>query len=674
MNKFLFALLGSMFLSIAGVNNGLMAGSEKREPKLATSNSILSPDAINAMVNDYCVMCHSNAARTGNLTLESFDAAHIVQNAEIAESMIRKLNAGMMPPAFAPQPQKHERKALISSLEGHIDEAWASAPNPGRRSFQRLNRAEYARTVRDLLAVELDVTAFLPPDTMSHSFDNIADVQNMSATLMEGYLRAADQTSRAALGERNADAREITYKLPRIASQMKHVKGAPVGTRGGISVVHNFPADGDYIFKAQLHGTPTGLLFGNTVEGEQLEFSISGERKAMLDIDPFLSESSENGLILETESVFIKAGPQRVSAAFIERWIGPVDDLVAPIEHTLADTTIGKAYGLTTLPHLRFFSINGPHTVTGVSDTLSRRKVFSCRPTSAADELPCAIEIITRLATQAYRRPLSDSDVEGVMSFYRTGRDQGDFESGIRTSIQAILANPQFVFRLERPADVGAGQNYSVSDFDLASRLSFFLWSSPPDEELLQLAGRGQLSDPLVLDAAVKRMLEDSRSEALATRFAFQWLRLQDLDKLDPDYLLYPQYDQKLAIALQRETELFFDNLVREDRSVLELLTANYTFVNERLAQHYRIPNVTGTDFRHVLLDGINSQRRGVLGHGSILTLTSIANRTSPVQRGKWILEVLIGTPPPPPPPLPPPPLSSKLISSSGPWSRFWVT
>ena len=328
MKRFTFALLGGVlvYVSVAAQGPARAAGpasAEEPEGKPATSASTLSPDAMSTMLNDYCVMCHSDAAMTGNLTLESFDATHVEQNAEVAEKMVRKLNAGMMPPAFAPQPEEHERAALTSSLEVRIDEAWAKEPNPGRRSFQRLNRAEYARAVKDLLAVDVDVTVFLPPDTISHSFDNVADVQSMSATLMEGYLRAADQTSRSAVGEPNADAREVTFKLPRIASQMNHVEGAPVGTRGGISVVHNFPADGEYIFKAQLHGTPTGLLFGMTVEGEQLEFSVNGVRMALLDIDPFMSESSEKGLILETEPVFIKAGPQRVSAAFIEKWTGP---------------------------------------------------------------------------------------------------------------------------------------------------------------------------------------------------------------------------------------------------------------------------------------------------------------------------------------------------------------
>jgi len=354
-------------------------------------------------------------------------------------------------------------------------------------------------------------------------------------------------------------------------------------------------------------------------------------------------------MVLTTEPVSVKAGPRRVTAAFIQRFAGPVDDLMAPIAHTLADTTIGRAHGVTTAPHLRFFSINGPHRVTGVSETPSRRRIFVCRPTAPDEELPCARRIVSRLATQAYRRPVSESDVEGLMSFYHAGRDEGDFEHGIRTSIQAILASPQFLFRLESNRTREAGAVYRLSDVELASRLSFFLWSTGPDEELLTLAAEGALSDPDTLAAQVTRMLDDPRSEALAARFASQWLRLQDLERLHPVYQHYPNYDDRLSKALKRETELFFDYLIREDRSALEILTADYTFANERVADHYGIPNVTGDRFRRVSYP--NENRRGVLGHGSVLTLTSIADRTSPVLRGKWVMEVLLGSPPPPPPP-----------------------
>ncbi|MGH9335409.1 MAG: DUF1592 domain-containing protein, partial [Vicinamibacteria bacterium] len=507
---------------------------------------------------------------------------------------------------------------------------------------------EYGRSVKELLDIEVDVTAFLPPDTVSHSFDNVADVQTMSPTLMEGYLRAASKISRLAVGDPGVGATEATYKASRTASQMGHVEGAPFGTRGGIAVVYHFPADGEYVFKMMLHGSPTGQLYGAPAKGEQLEVAINGERVALLDVDPMMDESDPNGMTMETPPIAVKAGPHRVAAAFIQRFVAPVDDLLSPIAHTLADTQIGSDYGVRTLPHLREFRINGPHHVTGVSETPSRRKIFTCRPTSSDDEAGCAEEIVSELATKAYRRPLNEMDLEGLLSFYRQGAEEADFESGIRTALQAILASPHFVFRLEgAPAD--SGETYRLRDLDLASRLSFFLWATVPDEELVKLASEGALRDPAVLEQQVSRMLADPRAEALATRFASQWLRLQDLEGMYPDPLLYPQYDDTLSKAMRRETELFFENLVREDRSVLDILTADYTFVNERLARHYRIPNVTGERFRRVALEGEN--RRGILGQGSILTLTSIADRTSPVMRGKWVLEVLLGSPPPPPPP-----------------------
>lgn len=657
MNKSTLTMLSSMALCVCLFGSSSLFGParaaalETEKETLARSvEPPMSTDAQMAMVSEYCMVCHNDTGLAGGMSLETFDAVHPESRPELAEKMIRKLKAGMMPPYGFPRPEDDEIAALAASLESRMDQVWEENPNPGRRVFQRLNRAEYERSVKDLLDIDVDVNAFLPPDTVSHSFDNVSDVQNMSATLLEGYMRAAGAISRAVVGEPNADAREVTYKLPRIASQMGHVEGAPLGTRGGISRTHNFPADGDYIFKVQLHGTPTGFLYGNTVKGEQLEISINGGRVTLLDIDAYITESTPGGLILESEPVHIQAGPHRVSAAFIERFTGPVDDLMRPIEHTLADTTIGRAYGVTTLPHLRFFSVNGPHDVTGVSETPSRRLVFSCRPTNAEGEIPCAQEIITRLATRAYRRPLEKADTAGLMAFYRSGSEQGDFESGVRTAIQAMLASPQFVFRLERATEIDLGAStYQINDFDLASRLSYFLWATAPDDELLGVAASGELGGSEVLSQQIGRMLADERAEAMGSRFASQWLRLQDLDGLDPNYLEYPQYDAKLAEGLKRETELFFENLVREDGSVFDLLQADYSFLNERVAAHYGIPNVVGNEFRRV--DISDTPRRGILGHGSILTLTSIADRTSPVQRGKWVLEVMLGTPPPPPPP-----------------------
>jgi len=429
-----------------------------------------------------------------------------------------------------------------------------------------------------------------------------------------------------------------------------------MGTRGGMAVGHVFPVDGDYVVKMSMHNEPLGGIYGRysmlTMNlTEQIEVSVNGERAALVDLSPRMSETDQqngqNGLDVKTPPIHVNAGPQRISAAFIQRLDGPVDDLIAPLEKTLADVNI--SFGVTALPHMRDVTILGPSHVTGVSETVSRRKIFSCRPTNPKEEETCAADIIKRLTAQAFRGFVSADDVQDALTFYEQGRKKGDFESGIRMALQSILVSPRFLFRLEQaPTVVKAANAYRITDQDLASRLSFFLWDAMPDAELIKAANQGTLKTPAGLEAQVKRMVADRRSETLSTRFASQWLRLQDLDQIFPDYLLYPQYDETLAHAMTRETQLFFDSLVREDHSVLDVLNADYTFVNERLAKHYGIPNVTGDAFRRVELP---SYRRGILGQGSILTLTSVADRTSPVLRGKWVMEVLLGTPPPPPPP-----------------------
>ena len=609
-----------------------------------------------ALVKQYCASCHSdrNKNNAGGLSLAGFDAAKVGHDAEVAETaekMIRKLRAGMMPPAGSRRPEGAVLTSFASAMETRLDQAAALNPNPGRRPFQRLNRAEYSRAGTAMFDLDVDVTAFLPPDTISAGFDNVADSQSFSATLMEGYLRAASRISSLAVGDPKAGAAEATYKVPRTGSQMQHVEGAPFGTRGGIAVEHTFPADGEYSFRMQLHSIPTGQLFGSTVRGEIIEVSIDGERVAALEINPRMSESDPNGMNLVTPRIHVKAGTHQLAAAFVQRFDAVPDDLMPPIDHTLADSQIGSGFGITTLPHLREFAVGGPFKVTGVSDTSSRKRIFTCRPTAASEEAACAAQIIRKIATQAYRAPLTAQDYDGLQKFYQQGRTEGgDFESGIRLAVQAILVSPKFLFRLEEaPATVRPGQTYRISDLDLASRLSFFLWGTGPDEALLKVAGRGTLRAPGALAAQVKRMLADPKSEALATRFASQWFRLQDLEKINPDALLFPYYDFRLAGALRRETELFFDSIVREDRSIIDLLTADYTFVNERVAKHYGIPNVNGPEFRRVTLADEN--RRGILGQGSVLALTSVADRTSPVLRGKWVMEVLLASPPPAPPP-----------------------
>jgi hypothetical protein len=628
-------------------------------PVKASVPSGLSVDAQNQLVKQYCTGCHSERGKAGGLSLVNFDAADLENHTDVGEKMVRKLRAGMMPPPPARRPDAETMSALVTALETKIDAAAALNPNPGWRPFQRLNRAEYARAVKDIVGIDVDVNSFLPPDTISAGFDNISDVQNFSPTLMEGYLRAASQISRLAVGDRNASPTSVTYKIGRTMSQMRRVDGAPMGTRGGISVVHVFPADGDYVIKAAMHYEPLGGLFGRysmlTMNiAEQVDVSINGERVALLDVSPSMSETDfgqnkgQNGLELRTPPLHIGAGPQRVSVSFIQRFDGPVDDIIAPLENTLADVDI--SYGVTALPHMRDVSIVGPSAVSGVSDTPSRRRIFTCRPLSANEEETCAAEIVRKLTAQAYRGEGTADDMQDALEFFQKGRKAGDFENGIRLALQSILVSPRFLFRTEQapPTLVKTATSYRISDADLASRLSFFLWATGPDAELIKAASTGGLRTQAGLEKQVRRMLADKRSEALSTRFASQWLRLQDLDKIFPDYLLYPQYDDTLSQAMHKETELFFDSLVREDRSVLDLLTADYTFVNERLAKHYGIANVTGSEFRRVQTP---EYRRGLLGQGSILTSTSVADRTSPVLRGKWVMDVLLGTPPPPPPP-----------------------
>jgi hypothetical protein len=618
----------------------------------------LSTDAQNQLVKQYCTGCHSDRGKAGGLSLANFDATQIETSAEVGEKMIRKLRAGMMPPPPARRPDADTMNAFVTALETKIDTAAALNPNPGWRPFQRLNRSEYARAVRDVVGIDVDVNSFLPPDTISAGFDNISDVQNFSPTLMEGYLRAASQISRLAVGDRNASATSVTYKIGRTMSQMRRVEGAPMGTRGGISVVHVFPADGEYVIKATMHYEPLGGLFGRysmlTMNiTEQVDVSINGERVALLDVSPAMSETDfgqnkgQNGLEIRTPPLHINAGPQRVSVNFIQRLDGPVDDIIAPLENTLADVDI--SYGVTALPHMRDVAIVGPTAVTGVSDTPSRRKIFTCRPLAPNEEETCAAEIVKKMTAQAYRGEATPDDIQDALEFFQKGRKSGDFENGIRLALQSILVSPRFLFRTEQaPANVVRTASYRISDQDLASRLSFFVWATGPDSELIKAANSGALRTQAGLEKQVRRMLADKKADALSTRFASQWLRLQDLDKIFPDYLLYPQYDDTLAQAMHKETELFFDSIVREDRNVLDLINADYTFVNERLAKHYGIPNVTGNEFRRVQLP---EYRRGLLGQGSILTSTSVADRTSPVLRGKWVMDVLLGTPPPPPPP-----------------------
>ena len=613
--------------------------------------------APDALVQEYCVSCHNERRLRGNLSLEGFTLDTAEETGDVAEGMIRKLRADMMPPPGARRPSGDSLLVLVESLEAHMDEAAAVNPNPGGRTFQRLNRAEYERSIYDLLGLRIDAGAYLPLDTKSANFDNIADVQMVSPTLLGAYINAAGEISRLAVGDADATASEAQYRIPRWVSQTERVDGAPFGTRGGTSVVHNFPADGEYVFRISFHHETTGTVVGNgrsalqTADAlEEIEISIDGERVALLEMDRWMHVSDPNSVEMNTEPILVTGGAHRVTAAFLKHTDGPVQDLISPHDWSLASTAIAGTYGVNSLPHMRDFVIGGPLTTVGVSDTPVRNRIFTCTPASPSEARPCAEEIISTLGEQAFRRPLSENDLAGLMLFYDDGAEDGDFELGVRTALEAMLASPRFVFRFEQPpGDVDAGQAYRVDGFALASRLSYFLWGAPPDAELRQVASDGSLLGDRVLETQVLRMLTDPKADALGPRFAAQWLRLQDLDKVHPDVRLQPDFHQQLADAMRHETELFFNSLVRDDRSVLDLYNADYTFVNERLARHYGIAGISGEAFRRVTYS--DDTRRGVLGHASILTLTSHAGRTSPVLRGKWVMEVLMGTPPPPPPP-----------------------
>jgi hypothetical protein len=604
-----------------------------------------------AFISQTCSACHNDKLKSGNFSWTNVDLAHPDRSAQSLEKAIRMLHAGMMPPPGIPRPDAATMKAFATALETGIDREAAVHPNAGAPALHRLNRTEYRNSIRDLLGIDVDVTSLLPADDMSHGFDNMADALNVSPALMEGYIRAASKISREAVGDPDVAASTKTYHIPRVVNQLRHVEGAPFGTRGGLAVVHDFPADGEYIFRMSLYYDICGPLWGKSQgKGQQIEVAVNGERVALLSIDPNSTFTDD----LVSQPVKITAGPKRVSAAFIQKSDGPAEDTVMPFEQSLIDLNNADLPGITSLPHLRELRVVGPKNVTGISDTPSRRKIFACRPAPDADEIPCARKIISMLARQAYRRPSTEMDLEDLLSVFQQGRrtpakNEAPFDSGIRTVVQTLISDPEFVFRFEHtPPNVEPGTNYRITDLELAARLSYFLWSSAPDDQLITLASQGKLKDPVVLEQQARRMLADPRSEALSTVFAAQWLQLQNLRDVQPDAFLYPNFDRNLADSMRRETELLFDSIVHGDRNIVDLLTANYTFVDELLAKHYGFPNVLGPRFRRVQVTDEN--RLGVLGHASILTLTSVSNRTSPVQRGKWVMIALLGTPPPPPP------------------------
>jgi hypothetical protein len=621
----------------------------------------LTAAELTATVTRYCVVCHNDQLLTGNLSLQTFDVARVAGQSEAtekAEKMIRKLRAEMMPPPGAPRPGGDTLMQLVETLEKSIDAAFRENPNPGTRTFQRLNRAEYEAAIQDLLGLEINAADWLPVDARSANFDNIADAQTLSPTLLDAYLRAAAGISRMMVGQPNAAPTSVAYTESGYREQYRRLPGAPRGTRGGVSVVHTFPADGEYVFKMWFEHTTTGNFMGTTLPGEQIDVSIDGERVAFLELDRWMNPSDPQGASMFTNPIHVTAGPHRVTAAFLQLSGGPIEDITSPHEWSMTDRNAGSSvYGLTNLAHMKDLYIQGPTNVTGVSDNPARRTLFTCYPKAPAEARPCAEQIVTRLATKAFRRPLTADDTGPLMALYderstetRSATFTEGFEVGVRSALQAILAMPDFVFRIEEvPSGVKPGEIYRIPDLALASRLSFFLWGTPPDEELIKIAREGKLSNARTLEQQARRLLADPRAEALGSRFAYQWLRLEDLDKVQPDRQMFPNYHQQLADAMKRETELFFYHLVKDDRSFLDAFNADFTFVNERLARHYGILGVSGEEFVRVSYP--DASRRGLLGHASVLMSTSHANRTSPVLRGKWVMEVLMGTPPPPPPP-----------------------
>jgi hypothetical protein len=616
----------------------------------AQATAVAPANAAGAFVQTYCLGCHNDRSRSGGFSWTEIDVAHPELNARQAEEVVRKLRAGLMPPAGARRPDDATLVAFRTSLEQKLDAAAAARPFHRSPELHRLNRREYRNAIRDLLGVDVDVAALLPPDARTGSFDNMSDALTINPALMQAYIRAADRVARQALGDPKATPVMAKYDVPKVVNQMRHIEGAPFGTRGGTVVTHVFPADGEYTFRAELYFYYLGELIGGnlpeSLQGQELEISIDGERVAAFTIDPLYEG---NTAPLTTPPIAVTAGPHKLAAAFVAKADGPVEDQVRLVEQTILDVSVGVNSGMTTLPHLQSLYVVGPAKVLGLSETPSRRQILVCRPATAADEESCATRIIESLVRKAFRRPAAPDDRETMLRLYRVGREEGSFEAGIRTVVQAIVARPEFVFRFERvPDGVRPGETYRIDDLELASRLSFFLWGSVPDDALIDVAAQGQLRDSEVLQQQVRRMLADRRAENLSTSFAAQWLRLTGLSEVHPEPTIFPDFTRNLAQSMRREVELFFDTVVREDRSVKDLLTADYTFVNETLARHYGLPDVSGPRFRRVTLTDTN--RHGLLGRGGILTMTSLANRTSPVIRGKYVLEVLLGAPPPLPP------------------------
>ena len=604
----------------------------------------MSADAAAGLVDAFCVDCHDDITQTANLTLERPDYADIAHDAETWEAVIRKLRAGMMPPPGNPRPADADYAALRDWLENEIDSAASSTP--GTKVLHRLNRTEYANAIRDLLDLEIDPTLYLPPDDSSRGFDNIAGSLTISPTLLETYVTAATKIARMAVGFWNTPTERL-YINRTDSSQVYELEGMPFGTRGGMVVQHVFPGDGDYTF------TIRNLGVGIYIPNETLELSIDGERVhewtyTEMGMSAGMDSARDGELVV---TLPVGAGSRTVGATFVATNYRPSLDTAEHFARKSLEN--GRVAELSNYPVIGAMNIQGPFDATRPTDSASRQKIFTCRPATEAEEEACATDIISTLTRRAFRRPVRPGDLELFMGFFHDGRELGSFDDGIELALRRVLASPQFLVRVEEePEELAPGEIYRINDLELASRLSFFLWSSLPDDELVEIAADGRLSDPAVLEQQVLRMLADPRSASLIENFAQQWLYLRNLDTTAPAQTVFPDWDDELRVSFRRETELLFEHIMREDRDVLEILTADYTFVNERLARHYGISNIYGSRFRRVELGPEMDYRRGILGHGSFLTTTWVQNnRTSPVKRGVWVLENILGTPPPEPPP-----------------------
>ena len=616
-------------------------------PRAAPAAAAKSPER--ALLDQYCVTCHNQRAKTADIAFDTLDLAQLSDHADVWEKAVRKLRGGMMPPPGVRRPDQAAVDGLVSWLERSLDQAAAANPNPGRVALHRLNRAEYANAIEELLGLRIDASAFLPQDDEADGFDNVANVLKVSPSFLDQYISAARVVSTRAIGNPSPRPASATFRPPRGTDQSAHVDGLPLGTRGGLVAEHLFPADGEY--KLNIGGLASagyvrGMEYRHTlvatIDGAKVfQAQIGGEEDMKaIDQQQAPAVAAINGRF-QNIPIKVTAGPHKIGVTFIARSHAESDEVLYSFKPGALEERI---------PRVGSVEVVGPFNPAGIGDTPSRSRIFVCRPASERDEIPCATKILSTFARRAFRRPVADSDLAAPLGFYQAARATADFDTAIRDGLTTILASPKFLFRAERlPDNVAPGAVYRISDLDLASRLAFFLSARPPDDELLDVAEKGRLSDPKVLEAQVRRLLADPKSRSLVTSFAFQWLKVRAIDNIDPDAVVFPGFDDSLRDAFRREIELFVDSILREDRSVLDLLTADHTFVNERLALHYGIPNVRGERFRRVTLADAN--RWGLLGKGSTLLATSYPNRTAPVLRGAWILENIIGTPPAAPPP-----------------------